>query len=181
MYNKRRRITRSIEGCRSPVGPYPPGELEERRRWGRFLTVLPKMAMLLFMILAWSALDANAYSPTQSSVQPKGVTSSLNRRSLHRRRKRRKFARRASSPSPCGEPGRRPGPVLKTDNSTVVEVEVKINEQGNVISAAALNGRMDLRERAVKAALEMRFEPITLKGSPVGQFKRVRLDYTGKE
>lgn len=49
----------------------------------------------------------------------------------------------------------------------VVNVQVTIDEQGTVISAAAVSGHPLLRAAAVKAAQESIFSPTTLQGMPV--------------
>lgn len=51
--------------------------------------------------------------------------------------------------------------------SGVVNVQVLIDEEGNVISANALTGHPLLQEAAVKAAREAKFEPMLLEGQPV--------------
>jgi TonB family protein len=48
-----------------------------------------------------------------------------------------------------------------------VSVQVTVNEQGNVISAAAVNGHPLLRASAVQAARQAKFSPTTLSGVPV--------------
>ena len=51
--------------------------------------------------------------------------------------------------------------------SGAVNVQVTIDEQGNVISAAAVSGHPLLRAAAVKAARESKFPPTLLSGQPV--------------
>jgi protein TonB len=48
-----------------------------------------------------------------------------------------------------------------------VEVQVVVDENGNVISAQALSGPAPLREAAVDAAKRARFSPTKLSGAPV--------------
>ena len=48
-----------------------------------------------------------------------------------------------------------------------VEVEIVIDENGNVESAEAVSGHPLLRPAAVKAALESKFQPTYLSGKPV--------------
>jgi TonB family protein len=49
----------------------------------------------------------------------------------------------------------------------IATVKLTIGEDGRVISAAAVSGHPLLRAAAVKAALEARFQPILVNGSPV--------------
>jgi TonB family protein len=51
--------------------------------------------------------------------------------------------------------------------SGAVNVQVTIDEQGNVISAVAVSGHPLLRAAAVKAARESKFPPTLLEGKPV--------------
>lgn len=51
--------------------------------------------------------------------------------------------------------------------SGAVNVQVLINEQGNVVSAAAVSGHPLLRYAAEKAARDSKFEPTLLAGQPV--------------
>jgi TonB family protein len=48
--------------------------------------------------------------------------------------------------------------------SGIVKVRVKIDEEGNVIEAEAIDGPKELREAAVEAARKARFEPVRLHG-----------------
>jgi tetratricopeptide (TPR) repeat protein len=57
---------------------------------------------------------------------------------------------------------------MKTDSiKETVLVEVKINEEGNVISARPLSGDPSLRSPAIRAAKEWRFTPLKLAGRGV--------------
>ncbi|MDQ3372651.1 MAG: energy transducer TonB [Acidobacteriota bacterium] len=51
--------------------------------------------------------------------------------------------------------------------SGAVNVQVKINEQGNVVSASAVSGHPLLRAAAVQAARSAKFAPTQLSGQPV--------------
>lgn len=51
--------------------------------------------------------------------------------------------------------------------SGTVNVQVLIDEEGNVASAEAISGHPLLRSASVKAALESKFKPTTLNGQPV--------------
>lgn len=51
--------------------------------------------------------------------------------------------------------------------SGTVNVQVTIDEEGNIISAQAISGHPLLRQSAVKAAKEAKFAPIFLSGQPV--------------
>lgn len=51
--------------------------------------------------------------------------------------------------------------------SGAVNVQVLINEQGNVVSAAAVSGHPLLRQAAEKAARDSEFKPTLLSGQPV--------------
>jgi protein TonB len=48
-----------------------------------------------------------------------------------------------------------------------VDVQITIDEEGNVISAAAVSGHPLLRAAAVNAAKEAKFSPTRLSGQPV--------------
>lgn len=52
-------------------------------------------------------------------------------------------------------------------DSGTVEVQIVIDEQGNVIKAEASSGPMSLRDASVAAALKARFTPTRLMGQPV--------------
>lgn len=52
-------------------------------------------------------------------------------------------------------------------DSGIVEVNIVIDEQGNVIKAQANSGPMSLRDASVAAALQARFTPTRLMGQPV--------------
>ncbi|HEX8565478.1 MAG TPA: energy transducer TonB [Pyrinomonadaceae bacterium] len=51
--------------------------------------------------------------------------------------------------------------------SGAVNVKVEIDEQGKVISAAAVSGHPLLRRAAEQAAVEAKFNPLLLSGQPV--------------
>jgi protein TonB len=48
-----------------------------------------------------------------------------------------------------------------------VVVQVLVNEEGKVVEAKAISGPDLLRREAVRAALQARFTPTTLNGTPV--------------
>ena len=60
-----------------------------------------------------------------------------------------------------------PKEAKNTVASGSVTVQVKLDEEGNVIEAKACSGHPLLRESAVKAALQAKFKPTTLSGIPV--------------
>lgn len=60
-----------------------------------------------------------------------------------------------------------PGAARAVGASGAVNVQVLIDENGDVVSATAVSGHPLLRQAAENAALEAHFEPITLDGQPV--------------
>lgn len=60
-----------------------------------------------------------------------------------------------------------PAAALAVKASGAVNVQVMIDETGNVISAAAVSGHPLLQQTAVKAARQARFRPTLLSGQPV--------------
>jgi protein TonB len=48
-----------------------------------------------------------------------------------------------------------------------VVVEITINEEGNVISARAINGPDQLKEAALSAAKRWKFKPVVLNNKPI--------------
>lgn len=60
-----------------------------------------------------------------------------------------------------------PAAAQAVNASGAVNVQVTIDENGNVISAAAISGHPLLRQAAEQAALQSTFKPTTLSGQPV--------------
>ncbi len=60
-----------------------------------------------------------------------------------------------------------PAPARAVRASGTVNVSVKIDENGNVVSASATSGHPLLRAAAVSAARQAKFKPTTLSGQPV--------------
>lgn len=60
-----------------------------------------------------------------------------------------------------------PAAARAVNASGAVNVQVMIDEQGNVVSADAVSGHPLLRATAIKAALESKFSPTALQGQPV--------------
>lgn len=59
-------------------------------------------------------------------------------------------------------------PVAKAVNAKGdVQVQVKIDEKGNVVEAKAISGHIFLHQASEKAALSSKFEPVTLSNNPV--------------
>lgn len=71
-----------------------------------------------------------------------------------------------------------PSAALPVGVSGAVRVEVLIDEEGNVISAAATNGHILLRSRSVDAACRSRFSPTRLSGEPVKVLGVITYDYS---
>ena len=68
-----------------------------------------------------------------------------------------------------------------------VEIELLVNEDGEVIFTNPLSGPEELWAESVKAAVAARFKPLTLSGEPVKitgrlilDFKTVKLSYPGE-
>ncbi len=51
--------------------------------------------------------------------------------------------------------------------SGAVNIEILIDENGNVVSAKAVSGHLLLQSEAIKAALRAKFKPLTISGKPV--------------
>jgi hypothetical protein len=77
---------------------------------------------------------------------------------------------------PCGIAAQKPD--ISHDQSKVVRVEVSVDEHGNLITASAIAGRKDLRERGEAEARRMKFEPAIVNGRAVGHIRMVVFDYT---
>ena len=60
-----------------------------------------------------------------------------------------------------------PKEAKNTDASGSVTVQVKLNEEGNVIEAKACSGHPLLRKPSVEAALQAKFKPTLLTGIPI--------------
>lgn len=60
-----------------------------------------------------------------------------------------------------------PAAALAVRASGAVSVQVVVNEEGNVVRAAAVSGHPLLRSAAVTAARDAKFAPVMLKGKPV--------------
>lgn len=65
--------------------------------------------------------------------------------------------------------------------SGTVEVEITIDEEGNVIEAAAIKGHKLLRTAAVEAAREAKFTPTKLSGVPVKVTGRIIYNFTVRD
>lgn len=139
----------------------------------RLLRLFVASAVLLLLGgTLFDSLSSHASTKTESSSKKKTTG-----RFSTARRARTAPARKHDTP--CGIATFRVE--KKGDDSTIVKLEVRIDEQGNLVSTLARCGREDLRKRADEQARRMKFEPITISGTPVGQIKTLVFDYTEKE
>lgn len=142
-----------------------------RRRLLR-LFVASAVLLLLGGTAVFDTLASQASTKTESSSKKKTTG-----RSSAARRARTTSAKKHDTP--CGIATIRVE--KKGDDSTIVKLEVRIDEQGKVVSTYARSGREVLRKRADEEARQMKFEPTTLSGTPVSYFKNLVFDYTEKE
>ncbi len=104
-----------------------------------------KIAFLMFLVLAFGLSTVSAQTAVPSKISG-GV---LN-------------GKATSLPKPAY-----PAAARAVNASGAVNVQVTIDEQGNVVSATAVSGHPLLRQAAEQAAVEAKFNPMLLSGQPV--------------
>jgi len=105
-----------------------------------------KIAFLMFLILGFGLPTVSAQTETPVKSISGGV---LNGKAL-------------SLPKPAY-----PSAARAVNASGAVNVQIVIDEQGNIVSATAVSGHPLLRQAAEQAAIEAKFSPTLLSGQPV--------------